>query len=419
MSTLLPYQYAFALLFQSAPPRVLVEQPRDVPHALRTDLEMFDLPAEFIAVMDSPQGSAQFHLVYEPLQKIFDASNYGAPVFVPLAADGRALGVLALVGDAHPEVKSEWFDAALRAKRFLDFAGNQIGVALQRARLEERLRVSEEWYRTFVNDSPDGFWETDADMQVLYVNEAMARIMGSAPNELIGDNLGEIGSPEPPLPPSDAERFNLLMTRLKQEGAIVDEVLRIMTPRGLVSLSVTAHTIRDAEGRVVRLRGSARDVTANVRARQKLERRTHELELLHELTIRLNKTIDTRVALNAGLDIIMGLTEADAIGIWLIDQVGGHYDAVAHRGAEPELIQQYASAPFDRAVYKPGFDPKATWNLVEYLILTRRVLMTQDILAMPRFDSSPFRAAGYQSFLVFPMMFDEEVYGVVLIGSKR
>ncbi|MBI4674642.1 MAG: GAF domain-containing protein [Chloroflexi bacterium] len=417
LSTLLPFQFACALLFESAPPHVSVEQPRNVPPLLRAKLERFNPPAEFIAVMDSPQGASGFRFVFERLQEIFTASNYGAPIFVPLAVEGRALGVLVLGSDSHPEMKSEWANLAFRCQNFLEVTGNQIGVALHRARLEKRLRASEQWYSTFVNDSLDGFWETDANYNVLFVNDATAQIIGIPRAEIIGKNLEELAVPE--LPPHDRERFNSLMTRLKQEGSVVNEILRVMTPRGLASVSVTAHSIRDEAGRVVRLQGSLRDVTANVRARQDLEQRTHELELLHELTVRLNKTIDTRVALDAGLDIIMTLTEADAIGIWLINELEGHYDLVAHRGAEPELVKLYGSMPFDRAIYKPGFDPEVTWNLVEYLVLTRRILTAEDFVRMPRFDTSPFRLAGYQSFLVFPMMFDKEVYGVVLTGSKR
>lgn len=415
----LPFQYAFALLLQSAPPHVLLESPRNVPPAVRTALERLELPAKFIAVMDSPQGASEFPPVVERLQGLFDGSPLGAPIFVPLTAEGRAVGLLVLAGPGHPEMQSEWAELTQRAGSFLEAVGKELGVAARRARVEKELRSSEQWHRAFVNDGLDGFWETDADYNVLYVNEAGARIIGVPRAEILGKNIQDLRMAPPLLLPPDRERFYKLMTRIKHDGSVVDEVFRIMTPRGQVYVSMTAHAIRDAEGRVVRLQGSGRDVTAEVQARQDLERRTRELELLHELTLQLNKTIDPNVALNAALDLIVPLTRADAVTIFLIHEVEGHYDVVAQRGAEPELVRRYASMPFDRAIYEPGFDPAATSSLVEYLVLTRRILTTEDILAMPRFDASPFRAAGYQSFLVLPMMFDDEVYGIVVIGSKH
>ncbi len=288
LATQLPFQYAFALRLQAAPPRVLVEAPRNVPPPLRAALETLDLPADFIAVIDSPQGTSGLPRILERWRKIFDGANFGAPLFVPLTAEGRAIGLLVLGGPSHPEAQSEWAEQTQRAASLLEVVGKEIGVAIQRVRVEKQLRSSE-------------------------------------------------------------------------------------------------------------------------------QRRTRELELLRQLTVCLNKTIDMHGALDAALDIILALMGADAIVIFLIDKVEGHYDAVAHRGAELELVQRYGSMPFDRAID----NPEATSSLVEYLALTRRTLSTRDILAMPRFDAAPFRAAGYESFLALPMLFDQEVYGIVVLGSKR
>ncbi len=160
-------------------------------------------------------------------------------------------------------------------------------------------------------------------------------------------------------------------------------------------------------------------IAAQEKTRQILEHRNRELQLLHELAARLNNTIGKQDALNAGLDLILALTRADAIGIVLIHEAEGYYDLVAHHGLEPELQQAYATAPFDRAIYQSGFDPEVTWNLIEYLILTRRTLTTEQLLAMPRFDMQPIFAMGYQSLIVFPVRFDTQVYAVVVIGSKK
>ncbi|MCC7164937.1 MAG: GAF domain-containing protein [Anaerolineae bacterium] len=150
-----------------------------------------------------------------------------------------------------------------------------------------------------------------------------------------------------------------------------------------------------------------------------LERRNQELQLLHELATRLNKSIETKQAMEVGLDLVVKLTGAESIAIVLINSEEGHSDLVAHNGIEDHLAAKYAVSPFDRAVYEPGkIDPETTRNLAEYVILTRRSLTTQDFQAMPRFNLAPILDSGYQSILALPIYFDAQVFGFVMLGSK-
>lgn len=151
-----------------------------------------------------------------------------------------------------------------------------------------------------------------------------------------------------------------------------------------------------------------------------LERRNQELQLLHELATRLNKTIETKAAMEVGLDLIIKLTGAESIAIILIHPEEARVDLAAHKGIAPELAARYAMSPFNRAVYQPGaIDPATTGNLIEYMILTRRSMTTQDFRANPRFNFRAIFAAGYQSLLAFPIHFDDHVFGLVMLGSKQ
>lgn len=417
LAKIISYRFAFALEFSTQGRVTLLAQTRAFPHSLHTDLEMIELPAESISSLETSSDQARLQFARAALDRLLTKFHYGALLLTPLYAGEQTLGAVALVGDAHPETRDSFLEMGARYKNFLERAGNLLGAALWRAQLGERVQELTQRYVPLVEESPDAFWEMDIHKNIVYVNEAAARLVGIARDELVGKNLDDIRFEPFPLRPTDRAALESMVATLMTEGAVSNRIVPIVTPEGRKYVSITARALRESDGQV-RLQGIARDVTATKEAREQSEARTREAELLHELSNRLNKTMEPHAALDAGLDIIMQLTGADAIGIWLIDEQEGRYELAAQRNGEDILLQQYASAPFDRAVYEPGFDPDKTWNLVEYLILTRRVMTTQDFLAMPRFDTSLFRQLGYQSFLVFPMMFNEYVYGVVLLGSK-
>jgi PAS domain S-box-containing protein len=418
LAKLLPYQFAFALVFSDRAPHIVLYKSQ-VPHTLDTDLETLELSPELVEALDDSNSAIRLESLISELDEMFRKFRYGVPRFVPLTADARVLGVLVMVGDSHPETREAWLQLQARHEKFLGLLGNLLGAALRRARLADESKLSVRRYRTFVEMSPEGFWETDAALTISFVNESAARLMGLRREDLIGKRVDRLVKQTRFLVAEDVAKFEELIATLMTQGSVVNAVLRSTSASGLKQIAITGHVVRDAEGRVVRLQGTLRDITAEVQAREELERRTRDLELLHELSARMNATIDTRAALTASLDMIKALTDAEAIGIWLVDKELGQFHLAAHSGGDDVLAQHYTPALFDYAVYEAGFDADKTRNVFEYLISTRRVLTTQDFLANPQFDISPARQMGYQSHLVFPMHFDQEVYGVVWLGSKQ
>jgi PAS domain S-box-containing protein len=418
LAKLFPYQFVCVLVFSDRAPHIVLYKSQ-VPHTLNTDLETLELSPELIEALDTPDSAGQLDSLISELDEMLRKFRYGVPRFVPLTADARVLGVLVMVGGSHPETREAWLQLQTRHEKFLGLLGNLLGAALLRARLADESKLSVRRYRTIIEMSPEGFWETDAALTILYVNESAARLIGLRCEDLIGKRVDRLVKQTRLLVAEDVAKFEALIATLMTQGSVVNAVLRSVSPSGLRQIAVTGHVVRDAEGRVARLQGTLRDITAEVQAREELERRTLDLELLHELSARMNATIDTRAALTAGLDIIKALTDAEALGIWLIDKELGQFHLAAHSGGEDVLAQHFAAMPFNFAVYDANFDADKTRNVFEYLISTRRVLSSQDFLANPQFDISRAREMGYQSHLAFPIYFDQEVYGIVWLGSKH
>jgi K+-sensing histidine kinase KdpD len=89
-------------------------------------------------------------------------------VLIPLTARSQPIGIL-VVGLETGRVLTP-----LSADLLMSI-GEQVGMAIENARLHASLRESEEWHRTFIGESPDGFMEGDFDRTITFVSCACNR----------------------------------------------------------------------------------------------------------------------------------------------------------------------------------------------------------------------------------------------------
>lgn len=420
LSKIVSYEFGFALEFSSAKPHLsILAQHNRMPPTFRTDLETFELPAEYLQVLDTPESVPEIERALQGIRRILEGFHYGSPIFVPLLADGHALGVLTLVGNAHPETRETWDAQYAQAQSLLALTGYLLGSALRRARLEKQLEQTGQRYDSFVENGLEAIWEMDANFNLVYMNQAGLELIGLPWEAVRGHNMGVPLLNRTSKNPENRANLALFLKTLKGEGQVNNFHVPAMTPGGAITLSVSARVRRDAQGKLTGVEGTARNVTAHVQARRDLEQRSRELELLYELAMRLNKTMDPRLALRDVVEVVAKMLDADAIALGLMDEWAERFRLVAYNGVPEELVRAYDNAPCRRAAAQPDFDPASAASMIEYLMASRRVLTTQDFLQNPRFNRELTQRLGYQSFLSFPMMFETHVYGMVLVGSKR
>jgi PAS domain S-box-containing protein len=136
-------------------------------------------------------------------------------------------------------------------------------------------RAKEEWEITF-DAFPDLIAILDRDHKILRVNKAMAEILGSRPEKLVGQTCYEVvhGTQAPPAFCPHA--------RLMADGIAGSAEAREERLGGDFLISVTP--IQDKGGTVVGSVHVARDITARKRMEKALEEKTHELsERVREL----------------------------------------------------------------------------------------------------------------------------------------
>jgi diguanylate cyclase (GGDEF)-like protein/PAS domain S-box-containing protein len=130
---------------------------------------------------------------------------------------------------------------------------------------EERLRQSENMYRTLVDSSHDGVFLIRHNGTIGFMNEAMAQVLGYRADELIGSNYLNLIAPE-----ALAEQMQRRDERAGGSYAVqIYDTVMLHKDRSRRLLHVHAGAV-DYEGEVAST-GTARDVTEERRQRQALE----------------------------------------------------------------------------------------------------------------------------------------------------
>jgi PAS domain S-box-containing protein len=135
-------------------------------------------------------------------------------------------------------------------------------------RAEEALRQSEERYRTILEETGDGYFETDLDGNFTFVNDAQARLLGCPKKEIIGANYRAF------TPEEKAESIFAAYKCMYKTGEPLinfpDEVIRKDGSHGFAETS--AFPIRNNNAEIVGFRGVRRDITEHKQAEEALRR---------------------------------------------------------------------------------------------------------------------------------------------------
>ncbi len=202
-----------------------------------------------------------------------------ALVSVPLFKDGR----FAVNLNVHQDRPRAWTDAEVK---LIEAVAERTWEAVERARAEAALRISEERFRQFGEAAADALWIIDAATGRLeYLSPAFERIWGE-PRERVLENLARWADF---LHPDDREPVVACLPRLLTGEQLTNEY-RIVRADGEVRWILdVGFPIRDASGRVVRAAGIAQDLTGRRLAEDALREGEQRLR-------ELNQTLEQRVA---------------------------------------------------------------------------------------------------------------------------
>lgn len=172
--------------------------------------------------------------------------------------------------------------------------GNQIYIdavindITERKKAEEELRLSEEKYRTILDNIEDGYFETDLAGNFTFVNDSLCKILGYPGEDLIGMNNREY------MDEGNArkvfEAFNRVYETGEPEKGYNWVIINRTGEKRYVEASVTLK--RDSDGEPAGFRGIARDITRRKRQEHQIRASLKEKEaLLSEIHHRVKNNL--------------------------------------------------------------------------------------------------------------------------------
>jgi len=136
----------------------------------------------------------------------------------------------------------------------------------ERQRVEEALKESEGKYRDLVETSQDMIWSLDAEGRITFVNAAVKHIFGYSPEEMIGRQFSDFKPPEQL--PKDNEIFQRI---LSGESVFQYETIQLAKDSRPINLRINSIVVRDSQGKVLGITGTASDITASKKAEAALQ----------------------------------------------------------------------------------------------------------------------------------------------------
>ncbi len=197
---------------------------------------------------------------------------------------------------------------------------------LHRTREHERtseLQASRDAYRDLTENASDMIWAADLDWRLTYVNDVAARHVGRAASEVVGMPVRAMLTDHPVNADLESAWAGMLAGGSPALRTVqVRPGPRFAEPRWF---DVAASAVRDAQGRVVGIRGISRDVTERTRAEEELRRSKQKLRQLAQRQVHVREEERKRLGLDLHDNVCQELV---GIGI-LIESVLERLDADA------------------------------------------------------------------------------------------
>ncbi|MCK5612376.1 PAS domain S-box protein, partial [Candidatus Pacearchaeota archaeon] len=135
----------------------------------------------------------------------------------------------------------------------------------EQKQMEEKLRWSEECYRTVVESQTELICRSKPDQTLTFVNNAYCHYFGKKKDELVGVKFSQL------IPEEDQKKVNRNFTSLSKEKPIFSHEHRVIAPGGGIHWQDwTNRGIFDDHGNLIEVQAVGRDITARKYAEMEL-----------------------------------------------------------------------------------------------------------------------------------------------------
>ncbi|MCX5995819.1 MAG: PAS domain S-box protein, partial [Chloroflexi bacterium] len=220
----------------------------------------------------------------------------------------------------------------------LQFAIGMIEDVTDNKRAVERLRESEEHFRSLIENALEAIVIISKDGTISYGSPTIEPPRGYKPEDVIGTNGFSTVHPE------DMPKVMNLYNELMQNPAnLIRTEVRVRHKDGSWrTVEAIARNLLDnpaVKGIVV----NYRDVTEREQAHEELLGHTRQVEALHAIAQLASQTLELEELLNTALEKLVEVMDADAGCVYLLDTVEKELVLKTHRGISDDMISRVAT----------------------------------------------------------------------------
>lgn len=367
-----------------------LERPTALPPILLEKLQLLILDPKIEATVLGEQLDL-FQSLGQRLRDLLSEVKIDRFALIPLTTHARPVGILLASIGTDKMLIPPSIDLLMSV-------GEQVGMAIEHARLLASVKESEEWHRAFIENSPDGFLQGEIGGAITFVNGAACEILEIPREEFIGKQPEEFVV-DSHIGRADGED-------LLREGVIIDRHIKIRTPKGMVkTLSVTSRLLCDDQGKAIGYQSIFRDVSKQQRLLETLGHRTQELTALNAIASTLSHSLESENVLDLVCQQIISITGMESVALYLADESQQILNLVAHRGVSNDLVNQVKQLGLD--------DP-----LTRRIAIEGQSLPVDDVAFYQEPGFAGPRAEGYHAGICVPIRMRGTPVGAIFVGSK-
>ncbi len=290
-----------------------------------------------------------------------------------------------------------------------DNKGVIIGASKVARDISERLRGEEKQavLSAIVESSDDAIISKNLNGIILSWNKGAEQIFGYTEAEAVGKPVTLL------IPEDRYDEENHILKKVRSGGKVDHfETVRVHKSGKKLYISLTVSPIRDNSGRIVGASKIARDISAQVKAKQEIARHTRNLEILNALGKSMSRKMDVQAVVQQVTTATTQLSGAE-VGIFVYKVTSGEredYDVAAVSGILPDH-------------FKTSLEPEFIENF-QPVMEAAQVIRTRDVNEDERFnaDFSSLLSLklGLRSVLAVPVVTASgTVIGGLLLGHSR
>lgn len=185
---------------------------------------------------------------------------------VPLQTVNGIIGVMAVQSYSNPDCFSE-SDVDIMVS-----VADMVAIAIERKRMEDALKQSEEMFRRIVTTVREGIVSMDAENRITFVNAYLAEILGYEQEELVGQKFEKLLSTD--------ERQDFLRRQEVRKGGIQEQFERKFSTKNGAEIwtIISASPLFDAEGHFIGSFGTVTNIHERKKAEIALQQKNIELQ---------------------------------------------------------------------------------------------------------------------------------------------